>query len=128
MGDSPDFRIDTLTGKADAVSFVHEDRHVCAVPRQRPIQVMRRNDAIVRRSYALRTALLTAAGALAFLSIGAWAAAPAAFLVHGVLYGSCAESRFHECLHGTPFRSRAVNGFSLVVLGFMSFKNPRVWR
>ncbi len=127
MGDSSNFRDYSLTGKADAVRFGHEDWYVCAVPRKRMKQLMRRNDTVVWRNYALWIALLAGSGTLAFLSIGAWHAVPA-FLVYGVLYGSCAESRFHECLHGTPFRSRAVNEFFLVVLGFMSFKNPHVWR
>ena len=127
MGDSPVFRNYSLAGNTGAVSFKHEDWYVCAVSRKRMKQLMRRNDAIVWRHYALWIALLAGSGALAFLSIGAWHAVPA-FLVYGLLYGSCAESRFHECLHGTPFRSRAVNAFVLVVLGFMSFKNPHVWR
>ncbi|MCY3880347.1 MAG: fatty acid desaturase [Rhodobacteraceae bacterium] len=127
MGDSPKSRDYSLTGSTDPVSYRHSDWYMCPVPRRRMKQLMRRNNAVVLRNYTIWTASLAAAGVLAYLSIGSWYAVPA-FLLYGVLYGSCAESRFHECLHGTPFRTKAVNESFLIVLGFMSFKNPYLWR
>jgi fatty acid desaturase len=39
---------------------------------------------------------------------GSWVALPF-FLAYGVLYGSASDSRWHECGHGTPFRTRWMN-------------------
>ncbi len=127
MNDSAEPRNYRLTDNPETADFKHEDWYVCEVPRKRMKQLMKRSDSEVWRNYVVWFVLLAGSGTLAFLSLGTWFAVPA-FVIYGVLYGSCAESRFHECLHGTPFRSRSINEFFLAVLGFMSFKNPYLWR
>ncbi len=116
-----------LAGNTGAQAFAREDWYVCPVPRGRLKQLMRRSDTKALLDFGLWALLLAGAGVLAWSTVGTLWAVPA-FLVYGVLYGSGAESRFHECLHGTPFRTRALNEFFLVVLGFMSLKNPYQWR
>ena len=88
---------------------------------------MRRSDAKALTDFGIWFGFLACAGILAWFSIGSIWAIPA-FLAYGALYGSGAESRFHECLHGTPFRTRWINEIFVVVLGFMSLKNPFQWR
>ena len=127
MTDSPQQRDYRLAGNIAAASFRHEDWYVCPVPRRRLKQLMRRSDTKALTDFGIWLALLVAAGLTAWLSLGSWWAIPA-FIAYGALYGSGAESRFHECLHGTPFRTRSINEFFLIILGFMSLKNPYQWR
>ena len=127
MNDPQSIRNYRLAGNQGVVNYDHEEWYVCDVSRKRMKQLMRRSDSVAFQSYIFWLATLFAAGVLAFMSLGSWWALPA-FLIYGVLYGSCSESRFHECLHGTPFRWRLANEFFLIVFGFMSLKNPYLWR
>ncbi len=127
MTDTPGGRDYSLTGNPDAAGFRLEDWYVCPVPRKRLKELMRRSDTRALRDFSLFAAALACLGVLAWFSLGTWWAPPA-FLAYGILYASGAESRFHECLHGTPFRTRRINEAFLVVLGFMSLKNPFQWR
>jgi Na+-transporting NADH:ubiquinone oxidoreductase subunit F len=71
--------------------------------------------------------LLTGAGVLAYLSVWSWWSIPA-FLAYGALYGGAADPRWHECGHGTAFRTRWVNDVVYYVASFMLFRGPTVWR
>ena len=121
------FRTYGLTENRDARSFSHADWYTCPVARRRMKELMRRRDGIGLRDYGLWLGLLVVSGVVAFFSWGTWWAVPA-FLVYGVLYASAAESRFHECIHGTPFKSRWINEGFFHLLGFMSLKNSVLWR
>ena len=121
------FRNYALADNGDTRSFRHADWYICPVPRRRLKQLMRRSDGLALANFGLWLGLLALSGGVAFVSWGTWLAVPA-FVVYGVLYASAAESRFHECLHGTPFKSRWLNEFFLHVLGFMSLKNSLLWR
>ena len=72
-------------------------------------------------------ALLAASGICAFLSLGTWWAVPA-FFVYGTLYGSSADPRWHECGHGTAFRSRWANDVVYYLASFMLLREPTMWR
>lgn len=110
-----------------ARTYNDEDWYRCPIPRKRLKQLMRRNDKVALRDFGLWFFLLLAAGAAVLLSWGSWLVVPA-LVAYGVLYASAAESRFHECIHGTPFRSRKLNELFFVMLAFMSLKNPHIWR
>ena len=49
-------------------------------------------------------------------------------IVYGVLYGSASDSRWHECGHGTPFKTRWYNDVVYQIASFMVLKEPTVWR
>ncbi len=51
-----------------------------------------------------------------------------AFVVYGALYGGASDARWHECGHGTAFRSRAANDIVYVVASFMLLREPTMWR
>ena len=121
------FRNYRLSAEAGGAPFRIDDWYRCPVPRKRLKALMRRSDRPALRDYGLWLALLAGSGALATLSWGSWLAVPA-LLVYGVLYASAAESRFHECLHRTPFRTRWLNELCLHVTGFMALKNSLLWR
>ena len=125
--DSPAFRDYDLASNRDAVSLGHEDWYVSPMPRKRLKQLMKRDDRKALLDYGLWLSLLSVAGILAYLSWGSWLATPA-FLVYGVLYGSGATSRLHECLHRTPFKSLWLNEFFVHLTGFMALRNCHLWR
>ncbi len=127
MKESPAFRSYRLAGNADAKMFEHSEWYACPVPRKRMKELMKRSDGAALRDFGLWLVLLIASGIAALASWGTWLALPA-LLVYGVLYASAAESRFHECLHGTPFKTRWINETLLWALGFLSLKNPYLWR
>src|SRR6185369_12402692 len=50
------------------------------------------------------------------------------FIVYGVLYGSSSDSRWHECGHGTAFKTRWMNDVIYQIASFMLMRNPVTWR
>jgi fatty acid desaturase/nitrite reductase/ring-hydroxylating ferredoxin subunit len=71
--------------------------------------------------------LLVASGVWAWSAIGSWWAVPA-FVVYGALYGGAADARWHECGHGTAFRSGWLNELVYYPASFMLLREPTVWR
>ena len=58
---------------------------------------------------------------------GSWWSAPF-WLAYGVLYGSAADSRWHECGHNTAFKSEWCNNAVYQIASFMMMRSPNVWR
>ena len=58
---------------------------------------------------------------------GTWACVPF-WLVYGVLYGSCCDSRWHEAGHGTAFKTAWMNDVVYHIASFMVMRNPVNWR
>ena len=58
---------------------------------------------------------------------GTWWCVPF-FFVYGVLYGSSTDSRWHECGHGTAFKTRWMNDVIYGIASFMILREPTVWR
>lgn len=50
------------------------------------------------------------------------------FFMYGVLYGSAGDSRWHECGHGTAFKTPWMNKSVYHIACFMMMRNPVVWR
>ena len=50
------------------------------------------------------------------------------WLAYGVLYGSASDSRWHECGHGTAFRTPWMNDVVYHISSFMMVRNPYTWR
>jgi fatty acid desaturase/nitrite reductase/ring-hydroxylating ferredoxin subunit len=90
-------------------------------------QLMVRTNGRAARDVVIWIGLLVTAGVLAFISLGTWWAIPA-FVAYGALYGGAADPRWHECGHGTAFRSRWANDLIYPVASFMLLREPTVWR
>ncbi len=58
---------------------------------------------------------------------GSWLGVPF-FLVYGVLYGSASDWRWHECGHGTAFKTHWMNDAVYQIACFMIIREPTVWR
>lgn len=111
----------------DAIeSRVEDEWHCCDIPRKRLKQLMRRSDGPGLRNFGLWLALLFGSGYLAYLSWGTWWAVPA-FLVFGTIWSS-SDARWHECGHGTPFRTRWINEAFYHLCSFMTLREAYLWR
>jgi fatty acid desaturase len=109
------------TGLA-AAEWYHTD-----VPRKQMKAFMERRDGPAMRDTILWAVLhvVFAAGGIWFW--GSWAAVPF-WLAYGVLYGSACDSRWHECGHGTAFRTRWMNDAVYHIASFQVIRNPINWR
>jgi fatty acid desaturase len=96
------------------------------IPRQALKALTARTDRAGLQSFGLWFALLLISGYVAFRSWGSWWAIPA-FFVYGTLYSSC-DARWHECAHGTPFRTRWLNECCYHLSSFMTFREAYQWR
>jgi Na+-transporting NADH:ubiquinone oxidoreductase subunit F len=97
------------------------------VDAERLRQLMARSNGRAASEVVLWLALLAGAGVLAYSSLGSWWAIPA-FAVYGALYGSCADARWHECGHGTAFRSGWANDAVYYLASLMMLREPTLWR
>jgi len=50
------------------------------------------------------------------------------WIAYGVLYGSACDSRWHECGHGTAFRTGWMNDVVYHIASFQVMRNPVSWR
>ena len=114
-------RLAVETGLAGA-EWYHTD-----VPRKVMKELMKRED-----GPAIRDTLIWLGAMVAFAAggIALWPSVWAIpfFLVYGVLYGSASDSRWHECGHGTAFRTRWMNDAVYQIASFMIVRNPVEWR
>jgi fatty acid desaturase len=69
--------------------------------------------------------IVTAAGGIALW--GTWWCVPF-WIAYGVLYGSACDSRWHECGHGTAFRTGWMNDVVYHIASFQVMRNPVAWR
>ena len=97
------------------------------VPRKVMKDLMRRTDGPALRDTAIWIGLLIFTAAAGVALWGSWWAVPF-FVVYGVLYGSACDSRWHECGHGTAFRTSWMNDVVYHIGSFMVMRNPISWR
>jgi fatty acid desaturase len=111
----------------DAIEARVEERwYSCSLPRGLLKQLVRRSDGAGLANFGPWLALLAASGGLAYVAWGSWWAAPA-FLLYGTLYSS-SDAHWHECAHGTAFRSRWLNEGFYHLLSFMCLREAYLWR
>jgi fatty acid desaturase len=97
------------------------------VPRKTVKAIMQRRDGPALRDTAIWLLLhiFFAAGGIYFW--GSWLAVPF-WLAYGVIYGSACDARWHECGHGTAFRTRWMNDLVYHIASFQVMRNPVNWR
>jgi len=117
----PDARRAVETGLA-AAEWYHTE-----VSRKVMKDLMQRSDGPAIRDSAI---LLGAMALLAGVGIALWPSWWSApfWLAYGVLYGSASDSRWHECGHGTAFRTRWMNDAMYHFASFCIVRNPVAWR
>ncbi len=117
----PDAARAVETGLATA-EWYHTD-----IPRKEMKALMERTD-----QPAIRDTLLLYGMMILFAGLGirlwpSWWSAPF-WLAYGVLYGSASDSRWHECGHGTAFRTPWMNRVVFEIASFMIMRNSVTWR
>ncbi len=115
------------TKNARERGLVSAEWHKSPVPRARMKELMRRSDFPALWHVLLWFALIALFGVLAWLSWGTWWAVPTFFAYCTILTGS-SDPRWHECGHGTAFKTQWIN---IAVYHFASYwllREPTVWR
>lgn len=97
------------------------------IPRKQMKELMKREDGPAIRDTVIWLGCLVLFGGLGITFWGTWWAAPF-FLAYGVLYGSASDSRWHECGHGTAFKTMWMNNAVYQIACFMIMRNPVTWR
>jgi fatty acid desaturase len=120
-----------LTGaenaKAVAAGLANAEWYKTEIPRARMKELMKRSDEPATRDTILWLGLMIVTGGFGAYFWGSWFAVPL-FLVYGVLYGSGGDSRWHECGHGTAFKTQWKNDAVYQLACFFMMRNPVVWR
>ena len=123
-----DYRLTGVeTGRARERGLASATWYACPIPRKRMKELMQRKDQPAIRDTLIWLGAMALAGGLGAYFWGSWLAAPC-FLAYGVLYGSATNSRWHECGHGTAFRTRRMNDVVYQIACFMIMREPTVWR
>jgi fatty acid desaturase len=121
----------SLTGpsarQAAEAGLVAAEWYLTDVPRKLMKELMRRSDQPAIRDTMLWAALHLIFAAGGIWSWGSWWALPF-WLAYGVMYGSACDARWHECGHGTAFRTRWMNDVLYHICSFQVARNPIAWR
>ncbi len=117
----PDAQRAVETGLA-AAQWYHSD-----VPRKEMKALMTRVDhAAIRDTIILFACMIAFAAAGIALWPSLWSLP--FWLAYGVLYGSAMDSRWHECSHGTAFKTPWMNTAVYNIACFCMVRNPVSWR
>lgn len=121
----------SLTGPENAAArakgLASAQWYRCAIPRKQMKELMQRRDGPAIRDTIIWFGAILVAGILLYLAWGTWWAVPA-FLLYSVIYAAPSDSRWHECGHGTAFKTRWMNDALYQVASFMVVREPTPWR
>ena len=112
---------------AEEIGLVSAQWYHTDVPRAQMKELMKRSDQPAIRDTLIWIAALIVSGGLGAWFWGTWAAVPF-FAIYGVLYGSASDARWHECGHGTAFRTQWMNTAVYYFASFLIMRNAVTWR
>jgi fatty acid desaturase len=116
-----------LNARAVQIGLANAEWYKTDIPRARMKELMQRSDGPATRDTILWIGLMILTGGLGAALWGTWWCVPF-FLIYGVLYGSGGDSRWHECGHGTAFKTQWKNEAVYQLACFFMVRNPVVWR
>ena len=97
------------------------------VSRKEMKELMKRSDSpAIRDTIIWLGAMILFAAAAIWLWPSLWSIP--FLLAYGVFYGSASDSRWHECGHGTAFKTQWMNDWVYQIACFMIVRNPVTWR
>jgi hypothetical protein len=103
------------------------DWYQSPVPRATLRNLLERKDGPAIRDTAILLVILLITGwATAALWGSWWAALP--YFTYATFYGTSSDSRWHECGHGTAFKTDWMNSFVYEIASFMVMRESVVWR
>ena len=116
-----------LNARAQQIGLANAEWYKTPIPRARMKDLMQRSDDPATRDTIIYYGLMLLTGGFGAYFWGTWFAVPF-FIIYGVLYASGGDSRWHECGHGTAFKTAWKNEFVYQVACFMVLRNPAVWK
>ena len=123
-----DYEVTFVNAKrAEEMGLANAEWYRCPIPRAELKELMKRRDGPAIRDTAIWFAAFIVSGVAGYFAWGTWWAVPF-FIVYGVLYGASTDSRWHECGHGTAFKTRWMNERVYQIASFMVLREPTVWR
>lgn len=113
--------------RAVEMGLAEADWYQTPVSRETIRELLVRKDGPALRDTAIWFALLLlTAVTTALLWPSWWAALP--YLIYAVLYATASDSRWHECSHGTAFRTDWMNNVIYEIASFMVMRESVIWR
>jgi fatty acid desaturase len=116
-----------LNERAQKTGLANAQWYKTDIPRARMKELMQRSDGPATRDTILWFGLMVITASLGVYFWGTWICVPF-FAIYGVLYGSGGDSRWHECGHGTAFKTQWKNDAVYQIACFMIMRNPAVWK
>lgn len=124
-----DYRVSGPESKrAQEKGLAEADWYTSPITRQRLKELMKRKDGPAIRDTIIWFGALIVMGIVAYYSWGSWWAIPA-FAFYGILYATPGDSRWHECGHGTAFKTPWMNEVLYQIASFMVLRSatPMRW-
>ncbi len=123
----------SLVGKDTALAIekglAEASWYTSPVPKDKMRELLQRRDWPAVRDTILWFALIIGSG---WAGYRLWQAgsswAVLAFMIYGALYASTSDSRWHECSHGTAFKTDWLNEVLYEIASFMVMRESAVWR
>ena len=124
----PDYSLTGVNSTlAVEMGLAEADWYQCPVPRETLRKLLVRRNGPAIRDTILWFALLIGSGIATWRLWGTWwAVLP--YFVYSVLYGTGSDSRWHECGHGTAFRTDWMNIAVYEIASFMVMRESVLWR
>jgi fatty acid desaturase len=112
---------------AEEMGLASAKWYQCPISRKELKELMQRSDGpAIRDTFIWVLSFLVTGGLASYFWPSLWCIP--FFLAYGVLYGSSTDSRWHECGHGTAFKTRWINDIVYHAACFMIMREPTVWR
>ena len=127
----PDILDYSLTGKnaerAVELGLAEADWYQSPLPRSTMRKFLERTDGPAIRDTILLVAILAVTAYATIALWGTWwAVIP--YLIYAVFYGTSSDSRWHECSHGTAFKTDWMNNVVYEIASFMVMRESVIWR
>jgi fatty acid desaturase len=123
-----DYRLSGPENKrAQEKRYANAEWYTSPVPRKRLKELMQRKNGPAIRDTLIWLALLIGSGFAAYYSWNTWWAIPG-FALYGILYSTPGVSRWHECGHGTAFKTPWMNNAVYQLASFMCLFPATPWR
>lgn len=121
----------SLTGlnseRAVELGLAEADWYQSPLPRATMRKFLERRDGPPIRDTLLLLAVLGVTGYATIALWGSWwVVLP--YMIYAVFYGTSSDSRWHECSHGTAFKTDWMNNLVYEVASFMVMRESVIWR
>jgi Na(+)-translocating NADH:ubiquinone oxidoreductase F subunit len=121
----------SLTGenanRAVELGLAEADWYQSPVPREMMRQLLKRKDGPALLDTLLLVTILVSLAIVTVYFWGTWWAL-ISYLLYAVFYGTSSDSRWHECSHGTAFKTDWMNNVVYEIASFMVMRESVVWR